>query len=214
MRAPPFWWRWGEPVGPLSALLARGGLLAFPTESSYALGAHPSSAAGVEAIYRLKRRERGKPLPVVVADAGQLAGLGIDPDLPILHAVRAFWPAPLSAVVPIASGLPAAAGQGSLAVRVPEHPPLRRLLAELGHGLTATSANASGGAPLLEAEEVARWLAGEQLTGEEARVVDGGRLPGGLPSTLVAPAGAGGGLVVLRHGRFPAERLGALVAAG
>jgi|HubBroStandDraft_3_1064219.scaffolds.fasta_scaffold191361_2 L-threonylcarbamoyladenylate synthase len=200
-------WRWGEPVAPLRALLARGGLVAFPTESSYALGAHPGNPAGVEAIYRLKRRERGKPLPVVVADAGQLAGLGIDPDLPILLALRAFWPAPLSVALPGAGALPAAAGHDSLAVRIPEHAELRRLLAELGHGLTATSANASGGEPLLAAGEVARWLAGE-----EARVVDGGQLPGGPPSTLVAPAAAGGGLVVLRHGRFPAERLGALLA--
>jgi L-threonylcarbamoyladenylate synthase len=204
MSAAPLW-HWGDPVAPLAALLARGGVLAIPTESSYALAVHPANCLGVEAVYRLKGRERGKPLPVVVADTSQLAGLGIDPDLPILQPLRAFWPAPLSAALPIAFALPAAAGQSSLAVRIPDHEELRCLLAELGHGLTATSANASGGAPLLTAEEAASWLAGQ-----DAWVVDGGRLAGGLPSTLVAAAGSG--LVVLRAGRFPAALLGPLLA--
>ncbi|HVR99302.1 MAG TPA: Sua5/YciO/YrdC/YwlC family protein, partial [Thermoanaerobaculia bacterium] len=67
MSRPAPLWRWGDPVGPLSELLARGGVLAIPTESSYGLGADPWNPAGVETIYRLKGRERGKPLPVVVA---------------------------------------------------------------------------------------------------------------------------------------------------
>jgi L-threonylcarbamoyladenylate synthase len=85
-------------------------------------------------------------------------------------------------------------------VRVPDHERLRGLLAELGHGLTATSANRSGEEPLLDPAEAARLL-----TGHDAVVVDGGVLPGGPPSTLVAIEGER--LVVLRAGRFPAERL-------
>jgi L-threonylcarbamoyladenylate synthase len=197
-------WRPGDPIEPLRALLARGGVLAIPTESSYGLGADPRNPAGVEAIYRIKGRERGKPLPVVVADLAQLADLGIDPGLPILEALAACWPAPLSAVLPIARPLPAAAGELALAVRIPAHEGLRRLLKALGHGLTATSANPSGGAPVLDPEGAAELLAGMETEGDAA-VVDGGVLPGGPPSTLVAIEASGP--VVLRTGSFPVERL-------
>jgi L-threonylcarbamoyladenylate synthase len=193
-------WRPGDPVEPLRSLVARGGVLAIPTESSYGLGADPRNPVGVEAIYRIKERERGKPLPVVVADLGQLRDLGIDPGLPILEALSACWPAPLTAVLPVAWPLPAAAGEPTLAVRIPAHDGLRRLLAELGTGLTATSANRSGEAPVLDPEGAA-----ELLAGADAIVVDGGVLPGGLPSTLVAIEASGP--VVLRTGSYPVERL-------
>jgi L-threonylcarbamoyladenylate synthase len=197
----------GDPVAPLRDLLRRGGVVAFPTESSYALGVDPRNRTGVEAIYRIKEREAGKALPVVIADRGQLAGLGIDPDLRffkgdpnIVERFAAVWPAPLTVVLPLARPLPASAGGGTLAVRVPDHEELRGLLAALGHGLTATSANRSGGEPILDPADL-----GELLAGEDARVVDGGVLAGGPPSTLVAIEGDG--LVVLRTGRFPAGRL-------
>ena len=193
-------WRWGDLVEPLQELLARGGVLAIPTESSYGLGADPRNRKGVEAIYRIKGREPRKALPVVVADLAQLAGLGIDPDLSILRPLSACWPGPLTAVLPIRSGIPAAAGEPTLAVRIPGHEGLRSLLAALGHGLTATSANPSGEEPVLDPEGAADLLAGE-----DAMVVDGGVLPGGPPSTLVAIEE--GGPVVLRTGRFPVERL-------
>jgi L-threonylcarbamoyladenylate synthase len=195
-------WRWGEAVEPLRELLRRGGVLAIPTESSYGLGADPRNRKGVEAIYRIKGREPEKALPVVVADLGQLADLGIDADLSILKPLSACWPGPLTVVLPIASpaAIPAAAGEPTLAVRIPGHDGLRGLLAELGHGLTATSANPSGREPILDPAGLQ-----ELLAGEDAVVVDGGVLPGGPPSTLVAIEEAGP--VVLRTGRFPVDRL-------
>jgi L-threonylcarbamoyladenylate synthase len=197
-------WHWGDPIQPLRDLLRRGGVLAIPTESSYGLGADPRNPAGVEAIYRIKGREAGKALPVVVAGREQLAPLGIDLgadfNLYIVERLFALWPAPLTVLLPISQPLPAAAGAGRLAVRVPEHEKLRELLAALDHGLTATSANRSGGEAVLDPAAAA-----ELLAGEDAMVVDGGVLPGGPPSTLVAIEGDG--LAVLRRGRFPAERL-------
>ena len=197
-------WRWGDPIAPLQALLARGGVLAIPTESSYGLGADPRNPVGVAAIYRIKRREAGKALPVVVAGREQLAPLGVSlgagANLYIVERLFELWPAPLTAVLPISRPLPAAAGDQRLAVRVPDHERLRELLAALGHGLTATSANRSGGEPVLDP-----GAAAELLAGEDAIVVDGGLLPGGPPSTLVAIEE--GGLEVLRTGRFPTERL-------
>ena len=193
-------WSWGDPKEPLRELLARGGVLAIPTESSYGLGADPRNQKGVEAIYRIKGREPRKALPVVVADLQQLADLGIDPDLSILRPLSACWPGPLTAVLPVTKRLPAAAGEPTLAVRIPGHEKLRELLAGLGHGLTATSANRSGEEPVLDPRQAA-----ELLEGADAVVVDGGILPGGPPSTLVAIEE--GGPVVLRTGKFPVERL-------
>jgi L-threonylcarbamoyladenylate synthase len=192
--------RFGDPVGPLQDLLRRGGILAIPTESSYGLGVDPWNPAGVEAVYRVKGREAGKALPVVIAGREQLAGLGVDPDLYIVERLLALWPAALTAVLPVERPLPASAGERTLAVRVPDHPALRELLAALGTGLTATSANRSGGEPILDPAGVE-----ELLAGEDAMVVDGGVLAGGPPSTLVAIEE--GGPKVLRTGKFPAGRL-------
>src|SRR5947199_1827403 len=130
--------RFGDPLPPLRDLLARGGIVAFPTESSYGLGVDPWNRAGVEAVYRIKEREAGKPLPVVIAGRDQLAGLGIDPDLNIVERLFALWPAPLTAVLPVARPLPASAGSRTLAVRVPDHCRLRDLTAALTHGPTTT----------------------------------------------------------------------------
>lgn len=194
--APAPFWRPGEPLAPLAALVARGGILAFPTESSYGLGVDPRSTVGVAAIYRLKSREAGKPLPVVIADLSQLPLLGIDPDNPVVTRLAALWPAPLSCLLPSRLELPAAAGAPTLAVRMPAHRPLRDLLAALGTPLTATSANRSGEPPLLDPAGAASLLAGW-----DALVMDGGRLAGGPPSTLVEPSPEGG-FTVLRPGRF------------
>ncbi len=189
-------WRWGEPLAPLREALARGGILAIPTESSYGLAADPRDRRGVEAIYRLKERERGRPLPVVAGSLEQLAALGVTIDEPLFRRLAAAWPAALSLVVPATPGLPAAAGGGTLAVRLPDHGPLLRLLRDLDLALTATSANRSGAPPVTDPEDLE-----ELLAGRDAVIVDGGVLRGGPPSTLVA-LGAGR-LTVLRRGRYP-----------
>lgn len=190
-------WRAGEPLAPLLATLARGGLLAIPTESSYGLAVDPRDAAGVEAIFRLKGRERGKPLPVVVAGRAQIEALGVATEAPALAWAEARWPAALSVLLPLRAPLPASGGESTLAVRVPAHAGLRGLLEALGRPLTATSANPSGGEPYLDPVALTAWLA---AAGADACVVEGGVLSGGAPSTLVEwrPQGAR----VLRAGRF------------
>ncbi len=194
--------RWEIDVdrGLLEALLTAGGVVAFPTESSYGLGVDPASASGVEAIFRLKGRERGKPLPVVAASFAQLRSLGVVEDSEALAWGLARWPAALTVVVPVAAPVAASAGRAELAVRIPAHAGLRELLARRGGPLTATSANPSGEPPYLEAEAVADWLARERV---RAAVVEGGRLPGGPPSTLVGWSERGP--VVLRAGRYRVE---------
>lgn len=176
----------GEPAAlaaEVRAALARGGPIAIPTESSYGLAVDPEDAVAVARLFELKGRPAAKALPVVGADAGALLALGVDPADPALAWARARWPAALSVVVALGAPIAASAGEATLAVRVPAHPPLRRLLAALGRPLTATSANRSGEPPLVDPAEVARWLG---AAGTGGLVLDGGRLPGGPPSTLVA----------------------------
>lgn len=199
-RAPAIW-RFGDDPQRLAAALDRGAVLAIPTESTYGLAVDPTHAAGVAAILRLKgERERAaRALPVVAGTVADLLALGISAEDPALAWGAARWPAPLSVVVPLARPIPASLGASSLAVRVPAHAPLRALLTELGRPLTATSANRSGEPPYTEAERVAAWLRG--VPDVESVVIDGGQLPGGLPSTLVALEG--GQPRILRPGRHP-----------
>ncbi len=189
-------WPWDGDLNEVRAALSGGRILAIPTESSYGLAVDPRSIAGVEAIYRLKERERGKPLPVVVASLEQVIDLGVEPNEAIRFA-EAHWPAPLTVVAPLRAGvsLPAAAGGDTLAVRVPDDDRLRALLQALGHPLTATSANRSGEPPACDLADLEPIL---DATG--ALVIGGGRTPGGLASTVVSWTSAG--LRVLRRGRF------------
>ncbi len=206
----------------LREIRSRGGVIAFPTESSYGLGVDPHSAAGVAAIERIKRRidrhaDAGtktagsrKALPVVVAQLSQLADLGIDPDSEPVRRLAPFWPAPLTVVLPLADGgdLPAASGERTLAVRIPDHAELRALLAAIGP-LTATSANRTGEPPLLDAREVTDLL---EAAGAVDFAVVVGEAPGGPPSTLVDFDDADR-IRILRQGPFPAERLEGLSAS-
>lgn len=179
-----------------AAVLAAGGVLAIPTESSYGLGVDPRHRAGVEAIYRLKGRERGKALPVVAADVAQLLALGVEPAAAALDWARPRWPAALTVVLPLREPIPASAGAATIAARIPAHAGLLALLGDLGHALTATSANPSGEPPLTEPAAVRKWLA---ASGEKYLVVDDGPAAGGLPSTLVELRD--GEVIVLRKGR-------------
>ncbi len=195
-------WHFGAAVEELRAHLAQGGLLALPTESTYALAADPRDARAVSALYRLKGRAANKPLPVVIGDLAQLDLLGIPRDLPAVAAVAQLWPAALSVVLPLRAPLPASAGTPTLAVRIPDHPALCQLLRALGSPLTATSANPAGEPPMLSLTELLPWLAAARA---EVIVVDGGDLPGGPPSTLVA--WRNDEFAVLRPGRFPLASL-------
>jgi L-threonylcarbamoyladenylate synthase len=194
----PFW-HWDDDPADLIAVLARGGVLAIPTESSYGLAVDPLDARGVAAVFAVKGRAGGEALPVVIADLEQAATLGVDRDAPGLREVASRWPAALSIVVPIPHAIPASAGDPSIAIRVPDHARLRSLLARTGP-LTATSANRTGEPPLLDPVAVAKLLAGV-----DSLVVDGGPLAGGTPSTLVR--WVSGGFRVLRAGSYPLDRL-------
>ena len=127
----------------------------------------------------MKGREAAKPLLVLFGERSQLAGLGVLAPAQVLDRFFALWPAPLTVVFGLAAPIPASCGGLSLGVRVPAQDALRQLLASTGP-MTGTSLNRSGESPCETADQVA-----ELFEREIDLLVDGGKTPGGLPSTLV-----------------------------
>jgi L-threonylcarbamoyladenylate synthase len=168
-----------EEVAHLRLLLSRGGVVAIPTETYYALAADPFNADAVERIFRIKGRDDGNPLPVLFADRLDLETLGVTADAGTLANYLAVWPAPLTVVFPIRAPIAASRGASTLAVRIPAARRLRELLLAVGP-LTGTSANRSGAPPLSDPDAVEAGF-----RREIDALVDGGRTPGGLPSTLL-----------------------------
>lgn len=163
-------------------VLREDGILVYPTETFYGLGGLAFSARAVERVYGLKRRDRGKPLSVVISGL-DMAGEISAPLPPLfLDLARAFWPGPLTLVVRARPLFPPAmlGPGGSLAMRVPGAEWLREFLRRLGAPVTATSANLSGGLEISRPEEAV-----ELFRGNVDIIVDGGPTPGGLPSTIV-----------------------------
>jgi L-threonylcarbamoyladenylate synthase len=186
----------------IASLLARDGVMAYPTETFYGLGAAAFSARAVSRVFKLKGRNPGKPLPLIASDldmVGKIAG-----PLPPLFWTLAeeFWPGPLTLVLRGSPALPdflTGAG-GSIAVRIPPLPWLRKLAYDISQPLTATSANLSGEPENSTPEGVAAAFGGKIEL-----IVDGGTTPGGAPSTLLdltSPEPR-----ILRQGAVPEARL-------
>jgi L-threonylcarbamoyladenylate synthase len=171
-----------DPVGEAAERLRAGGVIVFPTESVYGLGADASSAAAVERLVAVRGREPGKPILVLVRDLAMAESLC--PAMPALarRLAARFWPGPLTIVVPVRAGLPEAltAGSGTIGLRMPGHATAAALVAALGAPLTAPSANPPGAAPPRDLA-AARAYFGARIDA----YVDGGELPGGV-STVVA----------------------------
>jgi L-threonylcarbamoyladenylate synthase len=174
-------------------------VVAYPTETFYGLGANAFDSEACGRVLELKGREAEKALPVIVADIEQL-GLITD-ELPraVEPLAKRFWPGPLTLVIPVRSGLPGAfADLTTVAVRVSGLALARELARRGGFPLTSTSANRSGGSSAQTADEVETML-GEGLD----LMLDGGRTPGGNPSTIVDVSGLEPRL--LRPGAVPFE---------
>jgi L-threonylcarbamoyladenylate synthase len=154
-----------------AAALARGELVAFPTDTVYGLSAGHEH---VRKLYGAKDRPKEKRIPVLLSDTGNLEASAIV--TPIARALaQRFWPGPLTIVL-------VAPRRGTMAFRVPDHPLARRLIAASGGGLPVTSANRSGEPDARTAQEVIA-----QLDGRIALVLDGGTTPGGVSSTSRSP---------------------------
>ncbi len=186
----------------VSGVLRNDGVMVFPTETFYGLGVLAFSENAVKKVYRLKERERGKPLSVVISDiamAEEIAAV-LPPFFWTLS--HEFWPGPLTLVVKARPLFPEEmlGPAGSLGMRIPDAPWLRDLIRHLDAPITATSANLSGTGEISRPEDVI-----EIFQGKVDLIIDGGQTPGGLPSTIVDLASEQPRL--LRAGAVPVSRL-------
>ncbi|MPZ18069.1 MAG: threonylcarbamoyl-AMP synthase [Luteitalea sp.] len=174
--------RWATAIERAVALLRTGQIVAYPTDTLYALGAAANDARAVRAVMALKERPTDKALPIIAADLEQVAAhVGSLPPLGLRLAQR-LWPGPLTLVMtasrPLAPGI--VAPDGSVAVRVPASDVARALAAAVERPVTSTSANKASGSPAESADEVTRVF-GTTV----ALVLDGGPAPAVAPSTIV-----------------------------
>jgi L-threonylcarbamoyladenylate synthase len=190
-----------------AALLREGRLVAFPTETVYGLGADARNEQAVAGIFAAKGRPRFNPLIVHVASLAAARELGAF-DAHALELAEAFWPGPLTLVVPrlASSGVSwlATAGLETVALRCPQHPVAQSLLGAFGGPLAAPSANRSGTVTATTARHV--W---ESLGASVDLILDGGATTHGLESTIVGLAGREASL--LRPGAIAREEIERLI---
>jgi L-threonylcarbamoyladenylate synthase len=187
-----------DTIAEAARILAGGGLIAFPTETVYGLGADACNGEAVARLYAAKGRPSFNPLIAHVSDLAAARRLA-QFDRETEKLAQAFWPGPLTLVLPKAAGCPvselATAGLDSIAIRVPDHRVARDLLAAFDKPIVAPSANQSGHVSPTTARHVL-----DDLTGRIDLVLDGGPTAVGLESTIVACIGAP---ILLRPGGLP-----------
>jgi L-threonylcarbamoyladenylate synthase len=197
-------------IAEAAALLARGGLVALPTETVYGLAARADSDAAVAAIYRAKGRPDFNPLIVHVADLAQAETLASLDDR-ARQLAEHFWPGPLTMVLPrrpgASLGAAVTAGLDTVALRCPAHPVMRATLAATAFPLAAPSANRSGAVSPTSAAHVAA-----SLGGKVDLILDGGSCEAGIESTIVAIR-PGAGWQVLRPGVVTEAKISAVLGA-
>jgi len=181
-------------------ILEDGGLVAFPTDTVYGVGSLVFDGKAIESIYAAKDRPIEKAIPVLIADADDMDKVGLDiPDIARRIAAR-FFPGPLTCIIPKQPTLPSAVSATStVGVRVPDHKVARALLRAAGP-MAVTSANISSQPSPSTADEVFA-----QLNGRIPLIIDGGKTPGGVPSTVVDCASDE--IKILREGPISLEEI-------
>lgn len=188
-------------------VLRRGGLVAFPTDTLYALGADALAAEAVERVLTVKGRSRGKPLSVLVPSVDAIAALEVPLTDGMRTLLRVFWPGPLTVVMKATGRFPPVltAATGTIGLRNPGGAVAQALLSAFGGPIIGTSANKSGGPDPGDAKAVQRGVGGQIDL-----LLDGGRVALGVPSTIldctVEPAR------ILREGAVPRAKLAAAIA--
>lgn len=166
----------------ISRILAADGVIVYPTDTFYGLGANCFSGLALERIFKLKKRPRSKGLPVLVSDLEMAKTLAAEIPPAFYVLTSRFWPGPLTVVLKAASHLPSElVGPGrTVGIRLPAVAWLQEFIRVIGQPLVTTSANISGQAEIESAEEAIR------LFKEKVElIIDGGRTPGGKPSTVL-----------------------------
>ena len=184
------------------AILKQGGLVAFPTDTVYGLGAWSNLQEAVERIYRVKERPRNMSLPLLLAGTSQISEVAHSVPPVAWLLARNFLPGALTLVLRKAKSVPEiiTAGGATVAVRVPAHPVPVAIVRGLGAPIVGTSANLSGQPSPLTADEVYA-----QFGDKVDFIIDGGRCSGGKESTIVDVTGEAP--VILREGAISGEEL-------
>lgn len=188
-----------------AALLQDGGVVAFPTETVYGLGAIAFDPRAVARIFEIKQRPFFDPLIVHVLDRAMLESVAEPPSEAAQTLIECFWPGPLTLVLRRRSAVPSivTAGLETVAVRMPSHPVARALLEATGLPLAAPSANTFGRLSPTRATHV------ESMLGNRVdMIIDGGATPYGIESTIVRCDGA---ITLLRAGAIPSEEIEAAI---
>ncbi len=181
-------------------VLNNGGLVVFPTDTVYGLAALPAKPEFIERLYVVKGRDSARAIAVLIGSIEELSKVAKEPGDTAIRLARRFWPGPLTIVVPRHPDLPEILSpRPTIGVRMPDHPIALQLL-KLTGPLAVTSANLSGKENTTTVEEV---LA--QLDSRVHLVLDGGKTPGGLPSTVVDCTGQE--LEILRQGPISREEI-------
>ncbi len=194
--------RTGNALSTAAAVLRRDGIIVYPTDTFYGLGACCYSREAIRGIYRIKGREFQKPLLVLVSSREMMDEITEKRPAAAEALMDAFWPGPLTLVLPASPRIPRELMGGSQAVgvRLPDHPETRDLVRQAGFPVTATSANAAGGENIRRADRAV-----EYFSGKVDLILDGGDTRGGLSSTVLectSPLPK-----ILRAGALPAELL-------
>ena len=193
-----------EPPGKIKKAvqcLKSGGIIAIPTDTVYGLGADPFNADAVQKLYTIKGRPDGKPIPLVLSSVADVQRVARNlPDF-FFHLTDRFWPGGLTIIVEAKDLLPVlTAGGNTVGVRIPDNPLLLQILEAFGGPAAITSANLSGEPPATSPQEI-----GEALTSRIDVIVDGGKTPGPIPSTVydisISPP------IIRRHGVISEETL-------
>lgn len=184
-------------------VLVAGGLVAFPTDTFYALGGNALDRGVLARIFAVKRRRESEPLPIFVNSISQLLSVAKAVNEVTQSLARLFWPGKLTLLVERASSVPAelTAGQSSVGVRIPQHSSALALLKKVNFPIVATSANLSGHKPCQTADEVEA-----QLTEKVDFVLAGRCGDANQPSTIIDSRKAP--IRIVRQGALRAESIG------
>jgi L-threonylcarbamoyladenylate synthase len=201
-----------DPIAEASAALLDGRVVVVPTDTVYGLAALPASDTAIRSVFRIKERPAGLPLPLLAAGMQDVRTLGVKVTVAAAALDARWWPGPLTMAFGFEDGASRPdwlTDRTEVAVRVPDHPFLRRILARTGP-LFVTSANPHGSPTPVTASAVVEALQGSPEAAAVALVIDGGRLTE-IPSTLVNVAGDRP--VVEREGAIPASAVESVLAS-
>ena len=188
-----------EGLAEAAATVAKGGVICYPTDTLYALGCDPLDARAVERTMEVKGRE-AKPMPILVKDLPTAGKFAHVPDR-AKRLAQAFWPGPLTLILPAKERVPAIlTPEGKVGVRSPKHRICLNLLELCSGGLVGTSANLTGRAPATTADEVLNQL-GDRVD----LILDGGKVPLGIASTVIDLTQRR--IIVLREGPVGREEI-------